>query len=93
MTSGCILGPGDVVRATLLGGSNPWIFSIDNTGFAQFPDHSTEIKADGMTARQLEEAIEAEMREQGLINPQIAVEILGCRDVYMQNPPPPAVAG
>ena len=78
------LGSGDqvqivVFRQTDLSGQ----FALDGNGFLALPLVG-QIEADGMTTRELEEAIEARMKEEELlVNPQVSVQVLTYRPFYV----------
>ena len=82
--AGYKLGPGDQLRITVfrhedLSGE----FELDGEGDLALPLVG-EISANGRTARQLENAIETELKEQGyLVNPQVSIEVLNYRPFYI----------
>jgi len=82
--AGYKLGPGDQIRVTVfrhedLSGE----FELDGEGQLALP-LVDEIEANGKTARQLEQAVETELQEQGyLVNPQVSIEVLNYRPFYI----------
>jgi len=82
--AGYRLGPGDQFRLTVfrhqdLSGQ----FEVDGEGFFAMPLVG-EIQSAGLSARALEDAIEAKLRDGGyLVNPQVSVEVLNYRPFYI----------
>jgi polysaccharide export outer membrane protein len=78
------LGPGDLLRITTF--RNPDLtgeFRLDGTGTLAMPLVGN-IPAGGKTARELEDAIETALRDQGLlVHPQVSAEVLEYRDFYI----------
>lgn len=77
------LGPGDQIRVIVfrhedLSGE----FGLDGTGSFSMPLIG-EIKANGMTARELEEHLERRFADGFLVNPKVSVEILTYRPFYI----------
>lgn len=81
------LGPGDQLRITTSGHPDlSGVFGLDETGNLVLPLIGN-ITASGKTVRQLEDAIEAGMSNQGwLVDPQVSVEVLALRnEVYIEG--------
>lgn len=77
------IGPGDRVRITVF--RHPDLsgeFELDGAGNFAVP-LAGEIKANGMTTRQLEDAIEANLGAGYLVEPQVNVEVLNYRPFYI----------
>lgn len=78
------LGPGDQLRVTVfrhedLSGE----FELDGEGVLSMPLIG-EMEANTLTARQVEDRIESQLKEQGfLVNPQVSVEVLNYRPFYI----------
>jgi len=82
--AGYRLGPGERVRLTVF--RHPDLsgeFDIDGEGDLAMPLVG-DIAAAGLTARQLEDAIETRLKEGGyLVNPQVSLEVLNYRPFYI----------
>jgi polysaccharide export outer membrane protein len=78
------LGPNDALRiVTFRHEDLSGEFRLDGTGDLAMPLVGN-IPAKGKTSRQLEDAIEASLKDQGyLIDPQVSVEVLEYRDFYI----------
>lgn len=77
------LGPGDKIRVIVfrhedLSGE----FSLDGTGSFSMPLIG-EVRANGMTARELEQQLEARFADGYLVEPRVSVEILTYRPFYI----------
>jgi polysaccharide biosynthesis/export protein VpsN len=82
--AGYRLGPGEKVRLTVF--RHPDLsgeFDLDGEGFLALPLVG-EIQGAGLTARELESAIESRLKEGGyLVNPQVSLEVLNYRPFYI----------
>lgn len=82
--AGYRLGPGERVRLTVF--RHPDLsgeFDLDGEGFLALPLVG-EIQGAGLTARELESAIESRLKEGGyLVNPQVSLEVLNYRPFYI----------
>ena len=82
--AGYKLGAGDQIRLTVfrhedLSGE----FELDGEGQLALP-LIDDIDAHGLTARQLEQAVETELKDEGyLVNPQVSIEVLNYRPFYI----------
>jgi protein involved in polysaccharide export with SLBB domain len=82
--AGYRLGPGDQVRLTVfrhddLSGQ----LEINGEGFLAMPLVG-EIRGAGLTPRELENAVEVQLRDGGyLVNPQVSIEVLNYRPFYI----------
>jgi protein involved in polysaccharide export with SLBB domain len=82
--AGYRLGPGDQIRLTVVRhGDLSGRFEIDGEGFLPMPLVG-EVRSAGLTARELENAIEDQLRSGGyLVNPQVSIEVLNYRPFYI----------
>lgn len=81
--SGYVLDSGDSLRILIYGQDElSGEFTIDPSGQISLP-LIKEIKASGMTVRQLEEAITNELHPKYLNDPRVSVEVLAYRSVYI----------
>jgi protein involved in polysaccharide export with SLBB domain len=82
--AGYRLGPGDQIRLTVVRhGDLSGRFEIDGEGFLPMPLVG-EVQSAGLTARELEKAIEDQLRSGGyLVNPQVSIEVLNYRPFYI----------
>jgi len=77
------LGSGDQVRITVFGEPDlTGQFAVDGSGVVAFPLIG-EVKAAGGTARDLEKAIGAKLRDGYLKNPTVNVEVLSFRPFFI----------
>ena len=82
--AGYRLGPGERVRLTVFRHADlSGEFQLDGEGFLALPLVG-EILGAGLTARELESAIESRLKEGGyLVNPQVSLEVLNYRPFYI----------
>ena len=82
--AGYRLGPGERIRLTVFRHTDlSGEFDIDGEGFLALPLVG-EIQGAGLTARQLENEIEARLKDGGfLVNPQVSLEVLAYRPFYI----------
>jgi polysaccharide export outer membrane protein len=82
--AGYRLGPGDQIRLTVARHSDlSGQFEIDGEGFLPMPLVGA-VRSAGLTARELENAIEGQLRSGGyLVHPQVSVEVLNYRPFYV----------
>lgn len=77
------LGPGDKIRLTVFGEEDlSGEFEIDNTGSLALPLVG-EVKARGLTQRELEQAIAKTLNAGYLVNPRVNVEVLNFRPFFI----------
>jgi protein involved in polysaccharide export with SLBB domain len=77
------LGPGDKIRLTVFGEEDlSGEFEIDNTGSLALPLVG-EVKARGLTQRELEQAITKTLNAGYLVNPRVNVEVLNFRPFFI----------
>lgn len=77
------LGSGDRLRINVFNEEDlSGEFQIDGSGNISFPLIG-EIKALGLTLRQLEESLIKSLKEGYLVNPRIAIEVLNYRPFYI----------
>jgi protein involved in polysaccharide export with SLBB domain len=81
--SGYKLGSGDKVRVTVFGHEDlSGEFDVDGSGNVSLP-LIRNVKAEGMTVGQLEQAIAERLSPDYLINPRVSVEVLNYRPFYI----------
>jgi polysaccharide export outer membrane protein len=81
--SGYKLGPGDKIRVTVFGHEDlSGEFEVDGSGNVSLP-LLRNIKAEGLTARQLEQSIAERLSPDYLVNPRVSVEVLNYRPFYI----------
>ena len=77
------LGAGDLVRVVVFGHEGlSGEFEVKGSGHVSLP-LIREVKAAGLTLRQLEQAITDALKPDFLINPRVSVEILNYRPFYI----------
>lgn len=77
------LGSGDKVRVTVFGHEDlSGEFEVDGSGNVSLP-LIRNIKAEGLTVRQLEQVIIERLSPDYLINPSVSVEVLNYRPFYI----------
>lgn len=77
------LGPGDKIRVTVFGHEDlSGEFDVDGSGMVSLP-LIRNIKAEGLTVRQLEQAIAQRLEPDYLKNPSVSVEVLNYRPFYI----------
>ena len=76
------LGSGDKVRVTVFGHEDlSGEFEVDGSGNISLP-LIRNVKAEGLTVRQLEQSITERLSPDYLINPSVSVEVLNYRPFY-----------
>lgn len=81
--SGYKLGPGDKIRVTVFGHEDlSGEFEVDGSGNVSLP-LVRNVKAEGRTARQLEQSIAERLSPDYLVNPRVSVEVLNYRPFYI----------
>jgi protein involved in polysaccharide export with SLBB domain len=82
--AGYRLGPGERIRLTVFRHADlSGEFQLDGEGFLAMPLVG-EILGAGLTARELESAIESRLKEGGyLVSPQVSLEVLNYRPFYI----------
>lgn len=77
------LGSGDKVRVTVFGHEDlSGEFEVDGSGNVSLP-LIRNIKAEGLTVRQLEQTIAERLSPDYLLNPSVSVEVLNYRPFYI----------
>jgi len=77
------LGPGDKLRVTVFGHEDlSGEFDVDGSGMVALP-LVRNIKAEGLTVRELEQQITAKLSPEYLKNPSVNVEVLNYRPFYI----------
>lgn len=77
------LGPGDRVRVTVFGHEDmSGEFEVDGSGIIS-PPLVRDIKAEGMTVRQVEKVIAERLSPDYLKNPNVSVEVMNYRPFYI----------
>jgi polysaccharide export outer membrane protein len=77
------LGPGDRVRVTVFGHEDmSGEFEVDGSGIIS-PPLVRDIKAEGMTVRQVEKVIAERLSPDYLRNPNVSVEVMNYRPFYI----------
>lgn len=77
------IGPGDKVRVTVFRHDDlTGEYTLDGGGNLSMPLIG-EVKANGLTTRQLEARIESQLGEGFLVDPKVAVEVLNYRPFYI----------
>ena len=77
------LGPGDRVRVTVFGHEDmSGEFEVDGSGIIS-PPLVRDIKADGMTVREVEKVIAERLSPDYLRNPSVSVEVMNYRPFYI----------
>lgn len=77
------LGSGDKIRVTVFGHEDlSGEFEVDGSGNVSLP-LIRNIKAEGLTVRQVEQAITERLSPDYLINPSVSVEVLNYRPFYI----------
>lgn len=77
------LGSGDKVRVTVFGHEDlSGEFEVDGSGNISLP-LIRNVKAEGLTVRQLEQSITERLSPDYLINPSVSVEVLNYRPFYI----------
>lgn len=77
------LGSGDKVRVTVFGHEDlSGEFEVDGSGNVSLP-LIRNVKAEGLTVRQLEQSISERLSPDYLINPSVSVEVLNYRPFYI----------
>jgi polysaccharide export outer membrane protein len=77
------LGPGDRVRVTVFGHEDmSGEFEVDGSGIIS-PPLVNQIKAEGMTVRQVEKVIAERLSPDYLRNPNVSVEVMNYRPFYI----------
>ncbi len=78
-----VLDAGDRVKITVFGEADlSGEFEVDGSGTFSFPLIGT-IRVAGLTARQLEEELDRQLRGDYLVNPRINIEVLTVRPVFV----------
>jgi polysaccharide export outer membrane protein len=81
--TGYTLGSGDKIRVTVFGHEDlSGEFEVDGSGNVSLP-LIRNIKAEGMTVGQMEQAIIERLSPDYLINPSVSVEVLNYRPFYI----------
>src|SRR5512144_965299 len=81
--AGYTLGSGDKVRVTVFGHEDlSGEFEVDGSGNVSLP-LIRNIKAEGLTVRQLEQTIAERLSPDYLLNPSVSVEVLNYRPFYI----------
>jgi polysaccharide export outer membrane protein len=81
--SGYKLGSGDKVRVTVFGHEDlSGEFEVDGSGNVSLP-LIRNIKAEGLTPRELEQVIADRLSPDYLVNPRVSVEVLNYRPFYI----------
>jgi protein involved in polysaccharide export with SLBB domain len=81
--SGYTLGSGDKIRVTVFGHEDlSGEFEVDGSGNVSLP-LIRNVKAEGLTVRQLEQSISERLSPDYLINPSVSVEVLNYRPFYI----------
>ncbi len=77
------LGPGDLLRIVVFGHEDlSGEFEVKGTGHVSLP-LIREVKAAGLTLRQLEQAVTDALKPDFLINPRVSVDVLNYRPFYI----------
>jgi polysaccharide export outer membrane protein len=77
------LGSGDKIRVTVFGHEDlSGEFEVDGSGNISLP-LIRNVKAEGLTVRQLEQSISERLSPDYLINPSVSVEVLNYRPFYI----------
>jgi protein involved in polysaccharide export with SLBB domain len=78
-----ILGSGDRLRITVFGEERlSGEFQVDGSGYISFPLIG-EVKARGLSLRQLNKSLDEKLRNGYLVNPRISLEVLNYRPFYI----------
>jgi protein involved in polysaccharide export with SLBB domain len=81
--SGYKLGSGDKVRVTVFGHEDlSGEFEVDGSGNVSLP-LIRNIKAEGLTPRELEQVVADRLSPDYLVNPRVSVEVLNYRPFYI----------
>lgn len=81
--SGYTLGSGDKIRVTVFGHEDlSGEFEVDGSGNVSLP-LIRNVKAEGLTVRQLEQTIAGRLSPDYLLNPSVSVEVLNYRPFYI----------
>lgn len=81
--SGYKLGPGDRIRLTVFGHEDlSGEFEVDGSGNVSLP-LIRDIKAQGLTVRELEQEVASRLSPDYLKNPSVSVEVLNYRPFYI----------
>lgn len=79
------LGSGDKIRVQVFGHEDlGGEFSVDGSGNISLP-MVRSLKAEGLTVSELEDAIEAKLKPEYLLNPRVSVEVLNYRPFYIHG--------
>jgi protein involved in polysaccharide export with SLBB domain len=83
IASAYALGPGDKIRVTVFGHEDlSGEFDVDGSGNVSLP-LIRNLKAEGLTVRQLEQSITDRLSPDFLKNPSVSVEVLNYRPFYI----------
>ncbi len=77
------LGPGDLLRVVVFGHEDlSGEFEVKGSGHVSLP-LIREVKAEGLTLRQFEQAVIDSLKPDFLINPRVSVDVLNYRPFYI----------